>query len=292
LILIGENINVMNRRVAEAFKARDKKFIQDMAVKLAEAGMDYLDLNIGPARKEGPELMRWLVETVEEVVDIPLFLDTKNVEAIRVGLETCKKGKPVINSISYKPEEMGALFPLAKQFEVSFVALLLGPEGIPRDANERGVILAEFLAKAEEEGISPERMWVDPIVLPVSAQQDQVRSVVEFMRMFKDLAPGCMSTCGLSNVSNGTPRELRPILNRTYLAMLKRLGMQSAIVDGFDEELVEIAKGRRPEVEEIVARAMDGEVDISGLSEEERNYVKTVNVLMGRTLYSHSWLKV
>lgn len=292
MILIGENINVMSRKFSEAMKNRDKKVIQEAAVALAEAGMDYLDLNIGPARKQGPELMRWLVETIEEVVDIPLFLDTTNVEAIRAGLEACKKGKPIINSISCKPESMNALFPLVKQFDVSFVALLLGPEGIPRDANERGVVLADFLAKAGEEGITPEKMWVDPIVLPVSSQQDQVKEVVEFMKMFGDLAPGCMSTCGLSNVSNGTPKELRPILNRTYLVMLKRLGMQSAIVDGFDKELVDIARGKRPDVEELVAKAMDGEVDISSLSEEEANYVKTVNVLMGRTLYSHSWLRL
>jgi len=293
MILIGENINVMSKKVARAFKERDKKTIQEMAVALAEAGMDYLDLNIGPARKEGPELMRWLVETVQEVVDLPLFLDTTNVEAIRAGLEANKKGTPVINSVSYRPDRIEALFPLVKEFDVPFVALLLGAEGIPRDANERGMILAEFTAKAEEEGISQERMWVDPIILPVSAQQDQVKEVVEFMRMFQELGMSCKSTCGLSNVSNGTPKELRPILNRTYLIMLKRYGMQSAIVDGFDKELIEIARGKREDLEQLVYRAMDGEeIDLSQLSEEEANYVKTVNVLMGRTLYSHSWLRV
>jgi 5-methyltetrahydrofolate corrinoid/iron sulfur protein methyltransferase len=293
MILIGENINVMSRKVSKAMKSRNKKVIQELAVSLAQAGMDYLDLNIGPARKQGPELMRWMVETVQEVVDLPLFLDTTNVEAIRAGLEANRKGTPVINSISCRPERMEALFPLVMEFDASFVGLLLGVEGVPRDASERGVLLADLTAKAAEEGILPEKIWVDPIILPVTSQQDQVKEVVEFMKMFEDLGLGCMSTCGLSNVSNGAPTELRPILNRTYLIMLKRYGMQSAIVDGFDEEIIKIARGEREDLEKLVHRAMDGEeIDLSKLSEEEVNYVKTTNVLMGRSLYSHSWLRI
>ena len=297
MILIGENINIMSRKISRAVKKKDKKVIQDLAVKLAENGMDYLDLNIGPARKQGPELMKWMVETVHEVVDLPLFLDTTNVEAIRAGLETCRDGRsstpPVINSISCRPDRMEALFPLVKEFDVPFVGLLLGVEGVPRDASERGILLADFVAKAGEEGIPPDRIWVDPIILPVTSQQDQVKEVVEFMSMFDDLGLGCLSTCGLSNVSNGAPTELRPILNRTYLIMLKRYGMQSAIVDGLDEELIRIARGEREDLEKLVHKAMDGEgIDLSELSEEEVNYVKTTNVLMGRSLYSHSWLRV
>ncbi|HID56151.1 TPA: dihydropteroate synthase [Candidatus Poribacteria bacterium] len=293
MILIGENINIMSRKISRAVKKRDKKVIQDLALKLAENGMDYLDLNIGPARKQGPELMKWMVETVHEVVDLPLFLDTTNVEAIRAGLETCEKGTPVINSISCRPDRMEALFPLVKEFDVPFVGLLLGVEGVPRDAGERGILLADFVAKAGEEDIPPDRIWVDPIILPVTSQQNQVKEVVDFMNMFDELGLGCLSTCGLSNVSNGAPSELRPILNRTYLIMLKRYGMYSAIVDGLDEELIRIARGEREDIEKLVHRAMDGEeIDLSTLSEEEVNYVKTTNVLMGRSLYSHSWLRI
>lgn len=292
MILIGENINIMSQKVKPAMKNRDKKTIQELAISMKEEGMDYLDINIGPAMKRGTELMEWMVETIQAVVDLPLFLDTTNVEAIEAGLKV-HKGKAVINSISCKPDRMEALFPLVKKYDVSFVGLLLGAEGIPRDAAERGALAAEFLARIQEEGIPENRVWFDPIVLPVSSQQDQVKGCTEFMQMFSDIAPHSKSTCGLSNVSNGTPNEFRPIINRTYLAMLMKYNLDSAIVDAFDRELVKIARGERGDLVELVHRVMDGEeVDLNKLSQEEVNYVKTTKLLLGESLYSHSWLKL
>jgi len=169
----------------------------------------------------------------------------------------------------------------------------LGTEGIPRDAAERGALAAELLARAAEKGIPNEDIWLDPIVLPISSQQDQVKGCTEFMQMFRELAPGCKSTCGLSNVSNGTPEELRDLLNRTYLMMLQKYGLTSAIVDAFDSELVRIARGEKENLKRIVWDAMDGkEPEINNLSAEEVNYLKTARVLLGFSLYSHSWLKL
>lgn len=273
-------------------KNMEKKPIQELAMKEKEAGMDYLDVNLGPARKQGPELMQWLVKTVQEAVELPLFLDTTNVEAIEAGLKV-HKGKAVINSISCKPERMSALFPLAKKYNAGFVGLLLGPEGIPRDATERGALAAELLAKAAETGIAEEDIWIDPIVLPVSSQQDQVKGCTEFMQMFRELAPGSKSTCGLSNVSNGTPEKLRPILNRTYLIMLEKYGLTSAILDVFDEEIIKIAKGEREDLKKVVWDVMDGkDLDEGRPSSEETDYAKTARVLLGQSLYSDSWLRL
>jgi 5-methyltetrahydrofolate corrinoid/iron sulfur protein methyltransferase len=113
------------------------------------------------------------------------------------------------------------------------------------------------------------------------------------MGMLQDIAPGCKSTVGLSNVSNGTPNELRPYLNRTYLMMLMKYGLYSAIVDAFDTELIEIARGKRRGLIELVHRVMDGErTDLNSLDKEEIKYVKTVRVLNGESLYSHSWLEL
>lgn len=292
MILIGESINVMSKTIGPAMKNKEPKPIQEMALAQQKAGMDYLDINIGPARKNGPEMMAWMVKTVQEVVDLPLFLDTTNVEAIEAGLKV-HRGEPVINSISCRPERMDALFPLAKQYDVPFVALLWGVEGMPRDAAERGANTAEMLARIMEEGISEEKAWFDAIVVPVSSQQDQVRGFTEFMEMFGEMAPGCNTTCGLSNVSNGAPEELRPLLNQTYLAMLLKHGLSSAIVNAFEIELVAIGKGERPEIVDLIHRVMDGEdVDMGSLSPEEADYVKTTRVLMGESLYSDSWLKL
>jgi len=261
-----------------------------MAEAETKAGVDVIDLNLGPARKAGAELMEWVVKTVQEVTDVMLCLDTTNVEAIEAGLKVCKK-KALINSISARPERLDALMPLAKKYNAGYIALSLGVEGIPRDANERALLTAEHLAKAAEYGIPEEDMWVDPIVLPTNTQQIQVQGCTEFMMMLGEIAPACKSTCGLSNISNGAPDHLRPILNRTYAIFLKRYGMYSAIADAFDQELQTIAKGKRPEIEALVHRVMDGEtVSLTGLSKEETDYVKTARVLVGQTLYSDSWL--
>ena len=229
-----------------------------------------------------------------------MYLDTINAEAIEAGLKAYKnkKGKAVINSIMARPESMEAKFPLAQKYGAGLVALLWGPSGLPRDAEERGVLAAELMQKAMEHGIPGEDIWMDPIVTPITSPQSQVQvpSCVEFMKMFKDLqevAPGMRSTCGLSNVSNGAPDHLRPILNQTYMIMLERYGMASAIVDAFDEGLKELAKGGRGNIKKLIHRIMDGEeIDLKSLRKEEADYVKTTKVLMGKILYSDSWLEL
>jgi len=292
MLIIGENLNVINKRIGQAFKDRDPVPIREMAEAQAKAGVDLIDINLGPARKAGAELMEWVVNTVQEVTDTTLSLDTSNVEAIEAGLKLAKR-KPLINSISARPERIEALMPLAKKYNAAFIALTLGLEGIPRDANERGLLAAEHLAKAAEYGLAEEDMWIDPIVLPINTQQIQVQGCTEFVTMLGDLAPTGKSTCGLSNISNGAPDHLRGILNRTYMIFLKRYGMYSAIADAFDKELHAIAKDQRKELEQLVYKVMDGEaVDMGGLSKEETEYVKTARVLMGQTLYSDSWLEL
>jgi 5-methyltetrahydrofolate corrinoid/iron sulfur protein methyltransferase len=293
--VVAENINIMSKKIGAAMKARDKKPIQELAVKLAENGADYLDINLGPARKQGDEMMDFVVRTVHEVVDLPLYLDTSNVEAIKAGLKAHKEsaGKPVINSISARPERMTALLPVAKEFNAGFVALVLGEEGIPRDTNERGENAAMLMAQAMEFDIPPEDIWIDPIVVPVSSQQQQVGSCTEFMQMMPDMAPGYASTCGLSNVSNGSPEELRAILNQCYLMMLKKANLTGAILDGLDTEILGIAKGKRADLEELIGNIMDGnEPDMASLDEEKKNFAKTVNVLTNKILYSDSWLEL
>jgi len=291
MILIGESINVMSRTIGSAMKERNPKPIHELVEAQVEAGADYLDLNIGPARKAGDELMAWVVNTVQEVADKPLSLDTTNPVAMEAGLKVCKN-KALINSIS--PARFEEELPLVKKYNADMIGLLWGREGMPRDAAERCVIVAELMYEAGEMGIANEDIWFDPIVTPVvNIVSSQVKPCLEFMSMLQDIAPGCKSTVGLSNVSNGAPTDLRSYLNRIYLVMLMRYGLHSAIVDIFDSELVAIARGERPQIVELVNRVMDGErPDLSSLSEEEVKYVRTVRVLTGESLYSHSWLEV
>ncbi|MCM8806811.1 MAG: dihydropteroate synthase [Candidatus Omnitrophica bacterium] len=291
MILIGENINIMNKKIKFAMVERKKEIIQKIAIESKENGMNFLDINIGPARKDGPFLMEWIIKIIREVCDLPLSLDTTNIEAIKVGLEM-EGERAMINSIQATEERMEELLPFVKKYNCKFIGLLLSKEGMPRDENERGAIAANFLAKIDEYGISHSLVYFDPIVLPVRFQQEQVVAVIEFMKMFKELFPDCNSTCGLSNVSNGALNELRGLINRTYLVMLWKYGLSSAIVDAYDKELISIIKGEKENIKNLIWKAMDNEIDLQGLSEEERNYVKTVYILQGKSIYSDSYLKL
>lgn len=292
MVTIGENLNVINKGIGRAFKEKDPQPVREMAEKLAAAKVDIIDINLGPARKGGEELMAWVVQTVQEVTDIPLALDTSNIAAIEAGLKV-HKGKALINSIMARPERYTAMIPICKQYGAYMIALLWGPEGLPRDENERAALAVELLYAANEAGIPNEDIFVDPIITPVNIQQQQLMSTLTFMSMLQDIAPGAKSTCGLSNISNGAPDHLRPILNQTYMIMLERNGMYSCIVDGFDEKILDIARGNRPDIVSLVHKVMDGEaVDTGSLSKELVDYYKTARVILGHTLYSDSWLEI
>jgi len=185
-------------------------------------------------------------------------------------------------------------FPLVQKYGADFIGLLWGREGMPRDADERAMIAVELMTTANAMGIANESIWFDPIVTPVvNIESNQAKPCLEFMSSLGDVVPGCKSVIGLSNVSNGAPNELRYWLNRTFMIMLMRYGLYSAIVDAFDKDLMKIARGERPDIVELVHKMMDGEKpDISSLPKEMANYAKTTRVLMGESLYSHSWLEV
>jgi len=290
MILIGENLNIMSKTLGPALRGRDPGPIQEMAKQETEAGIDYIDLNIGPARKAGDELMAWVVNTVQEVTNKPLSLDTTNAVAMEAGLQVCK-GTALINSIS--PERVDVELPFVQKYNSDMIGLLWGLDGMPRDADERAMLTMDLVMQANSMDIPNEKIWIDPIVSPISVEINQVKACLEFMSMLQEIAPGCKSTVGLSNISNGTPEQLRPYLNRTYLIMLMKYGLYSAIVDAFDDEIKKIARGEMPEIVSLVHRMMEGEKpDFSSLSQKELEYAKTVRVLNGETLYSHSWLEI
>jgi 5-methyltetrahydrofolate corrinoid/iron sulfur protein methyltransferase len=292
MILIGENLNVISQTLGPALKEKNAAPIQEMAKAETEAGIDLIDLNIGPARKGGDELMAWVVTTVQAVTDKMLSLDTTNQDAMEAGLKA-RKGKVLINSVSLQTSRIDRGLEMANRYNADLIGLLWSNEGMPRDVNERAMHTVDFVYKANAAGIPNERIWIDPIASPVSVEINQVKACVEFMTMLGEIAPECKSTVGLSNVSNGAPNDLRCWLNRTYMIMLMRHGLYSAIVDAFDKDLMTIARGQRPDIVELVHKMMDGEKpDIASLPKEMANYAKTTRVLMGESLYSHSWLEV
>ncbi len=298
MLLIGESLNVISTKIGKAFKERDPKPIQEEALFQKEKGMDYIDINLGPAKKDGKELMPWVGQVVQDVVpDIPLSLDTSNIDAIESTLKVLKQvpsGVPhIVNSIMCRPERYEKMVPIVAEHNADFIALMWGPDGLPRDENERAALCVELLYFANEAGISNEKIWVDGIVTPVNIQQPQLVSLMKFQEMITDMAPGANSTCGLSNISNGPPEHLRSILNTTYMVMLQKCGMVSVIADPMDDKLISVARGKRQDIVDLIYGIMDNKnPDRSSLSEELLDYAKTVDIILGKSLYSDSWLEV
>jgi len=301
MILFGESLNVISTIIGKEFKEadpakRNPEPIQKEVLKQKELGMDYIDINLGPAKKFGTELMPWVVNVVQEAVPgMPLLLDSSNIDAIEAGLKVCKPADQphIINSIMARTERYEKMVPMAVEYDADFVALLWGPDGLPRDENERAELAVELLYFANEAGIANERIWVDGLVTPVNIQQQQLMSLLNFQMMLDDIAPGIKSTCGLSNISNGPPEHLRGILNQTYMVMLEKYGMKSVIADPLDKQQTSIAKGERQDIVDLIYGMMDGDTpDIASLNKEMQDYAKTYKVIMGETLYSDSWLDI
>lgn len=293
MVLIGESIHIISKEVNDAVKDRDPKVIQDLAKRQTDAGANYIDINLGPAKKDPEEVTKWLVETAQAVTDLPFSVDTLNSVAMEAGLKAATKKRPLLNSSSGKAVSKEKMLPLAKKYNTDVVISVITDKGCPPDIDSRTESIMETVALANEMGIPNEDIWVDPIILPVSADQKQVAEAGEFIAILADLLPGVKSTIGLSNVSNGTPDHLRGILNRTYMVMLGRRGLYSAIADVLDTELVAINQGKLPKIVDLIYKVMDGEeVPLSSLSKQEQDYVKTTKVLMGKTLYSHAWLEM
>lgn len=291
---IAESINIMGTRSGTAMKSREPGPVQEMAKEETEAGAAYIDLNIGPARKDGTDLMPWVVETVEAAVDTPLCLDTTNTDAMIAGFRAVQnKEAAIMNSISAQPERMKALIPVAAETGCNVIALLWGPDGMPRDSNERASMAVDLLTALNEAGIPNEKILFDPIGTPMTLGADQIASGLEFMMMLPDIAPGAGSTVGLSNVSNGVAEHLRKYLDRTYLIMLMKYGQTTAIVNSYDVELMAICRGERPELVELVHGMIDGNYpDPDTLEGTALEHYKTYRCLSGEAIFSESWLEL
>ncbi|MDP1808098.1 MAG: dihydropteroate synthase [Actinomycetota bacterium] len=279
MIIVGEKINVISKEIGAAMKARDPKPIVEMALAQADGGANYLDINIGPASKDGPQLMAWLVETVQSAVDLPLSLDTTNAAAMEAGLKV-HKGQALINSASGAPDRMHTMLALAGKYNANVIGLTMTEKGIPRDANERMVIAYDIMMAAAEHGVPVENIFLDPLILPVSVAQNQAMEAIEAIRMFKQLSdPPLKTIVGLSNISNGTPSETKPVLDRVYMIMLVEAGLDAAIMDPLDEELAAVARS--------LPQALSDSLD---QLQSETNLARAVKIFQNDMLYAHSFM--
>jgi len=311
MLLIGENIHIISPKVKEAIAARDGAFFVNLARKQKESGANALDLNIGPQKKAGPEVMAWLVDCVQEGVgDMMLSFDTTNVAAIEVGLKKIKKNghaNAIINSTSAEAERLAVVPPLAAQYGAKLIALTMAKEGIPVNADARVSIAMEILMpRAEEVGIPMENLIIDPLVLTVSGCQQYVPQCIEAVRMLKMVAdPPPMVNAGLSNVSNQVPAQMRPLINRVYMVMLMAVGLDSAIIDPLDDDLmnaIRIVQGRDAatavgalylKLHDAVAAGAELEpTDVDMNDPKQAEIWKTIQVLLNHVIYTDSYLRL
>lgn len=263
MLIVGERLSIISKKVREAMMTRDPKHLQELAKRQVEGGASMIDISIGPAEEGGEALMDWAVKTVQEVVQIPLCLDTTNPSALKAGLKAHNNrwGRPLINSASGEPERLNAMMSLAAEHNACIIGLTLKGVGIPPDAEGRCAIAAEIMEKALELGVSLEDIYLDPLILPVSSSQEQAMEAIRAIRLFQQINDPPMKTIvGLSNISNGCPKELRGIINRTFLTVLMYEGLTAAIADSMDKDFMDT--------------------------------LKTTEILLGKTLYAHSYLEV
>ncbi|HLF82087.1 MAG TPA: dihydropteroate synthase [Anaerolineales bacterium] len=304
---IGENIHIISPKVKTALQERDGGFFVDLARKQQAAGANALDLNLGPRKKDGPEVVEWLVDCMLEAVPgMTLSFDTTNLAAIETGLKRIG-ANAIVNSTSAEEERLANVPPLAAKYGAKLIALCMEKSGIPVSADARiGIAMEKLIPRAQEVGLPMGNLFIDPLILTVSGCQEYVPHAIETVRMLKMVAdPPPMTVVGLSNVSNQVPHEMRPLLNRVYLVMLMAVGLDAAILDPLDTELmgvIQAIEGREDgsAVKALYLRLFDavaaGEElqpdQVDHNDPEQEQIWKTVQVLLNRVIYTDSFLRL
>ena len=237
MIVIGELINGMYKDVGKAIANRETDVIEHLAVDQVKAGANVLDVNTGPYSKNPKDDMKWLIESIQKAVEVPLALDSTKADVIEEGLKIVKK-RAVINSTSADEEKMEKIFTLAKRYNTQVIGLTMDKSGVPNSKEKRLELAAAIVAKAMDFGINTEDLFLDPIVLPVNVAQAQAIEALESIREFRLLSdPAPNTIVGLSNVSQSA--RLRSLINRTFAVMAVANGLTAAILDPLDKDLMD-----------------------------------------------------
>ena len=304
MILIGENIHVISKVVREALVRRDENFVLDLIK--AQNKMDYIDLNVGPAKSDLLGVLPWLAKIIQGNSGCGISFDTTNSEEMKKGLEAFD-GKTFINSISLDDERIEKIGGLAVEYDSNLIALTLSKEnGIPKTSDGRLEIAFDIYEKCLEKGIDNEKLFFDPLILPICVDQSQGIEAINTIKMIKEsFDPPVKTVIGLSNISNGCPKDLRPLINRVYASLAFGAGLDAAIVDAKDDELIRILKmldmnSPSSQLDKLYVNLSNmisnfdeiDDVEFDKDDVEQLKVIKTARILLNNEIYSHSFTQI
>ena len=235
MIIVGEKINTSRKSIEEAVEKRDAAFITKVAREQAEAGAHYIDVNAGTFLDKEVDYLCWLVETVQNEVALPLCLDSPNPKALSEAIKH-HKGEPMLNSISLEEERFNSLLPVITSQPCHVVALCMAQTSMPTTVEERVQVGSELIKKLTGEGIPLEKIYVDPLVQPVSVGTSMGIATLGAISKIMNDFPGVNTICGLSNISFGLPE--RRLINRNFLALCLAYGLSAVILDPTDQKIM------------------------------------------------------
>jgi cobalamin-dependent methionine synthase I len=264
-----------------------------------------VDINLGPRKKDWAEVFPWIIKAVEQVVDVPLSIDTTNVDGMEAALKSITKAQPILNSTSAEPERLEKIPLLAKKYGAKVIALTMRSEGIPIEADARvNIAVEQLIPRMMEIDFPMENLIIDPLVLTCSGCQQYCPHLIETVRTLQyawDPAP--QISVGLSNVSNAVPNENRPLINRVYLAMLMGVGLQMMIANPFDQEQNDVIRWIETKdtsnplarvYNKIADRTAAGEeielADFDTTDPDQSAIWKTTQILLNKVIYADSYL--
>ncbi len=306
--LAAENLHVISKSTKDALISRDESYIKELIKKMAKKNPDWIDLNIGPAKSNFAGVMKWLVEILNGITDIPVSFDSTNTGEIKEGIIAAKNPSLcIINSTNADEERLSKVTELSSEFNTNLIALTMkSGTGIPKECDARLELAAEIQAYCESSGIDNKKIYFDPLVLPVCVDQTQASECLNTIRMLKEsFEPPVNTIIGLSNVSNGCPKELRKLINRVFLVMAAGCGLDCAIVDIFDDELLRISKmldtmmpdSNSDEIYISLYNLMQNLDELENLKfdpadEHQTAIYKTAEILLNKKVYSNSYLGI
>ena len=235
-MIIGELINTSRKLIFEAVENKNTEYISQIARAQVEAGADYIDINCGTMIGSEPEMMRWLVETVQEAVQIPLCIDSPDAHTLDVGLSLARYGQPMINSISAEKERYERVLPLILKYKAKVVALCMDDQGMPKNQENRLRIVRNIVPNLVEAGVLMGDIYLDPLIMPVGTNDQSAVQILDTLHQIKAEFPEVNTVCGLSNVSYGLPN--RKMLNQTFMIQTMAAGMDAYILNPLDRAMM------------------------------------------------------